>query len=209
MRFFSLIYQGEIHPSTDEKIIPAEEFSTLMDAKEILEKAKEDAEIFREELQKEAAMLKEEAQKQGYQKGFEEFNEKLVWFDHELKALRAEVQTQILPIALKAARKIVGSELKMRPDAIVDIVIQALTPVLQSKQITIYVNKSDRELLETAKPKLKAILEQADSVTVLDRADISPGGCIIETEGGIINATIENQWRTLEAAFARYRNPSA
>jgi type III secretion protein L len=95
----------------------------------------------------------------------------------------------------------------MRPDAIVDIVIQALTPVLQSKQITIYVNKNDRELLETAKPKLKSILEQTDSVTVLDRADVSPGGCIIETEGGIINATIENQWRTLEAAFARYRNP--
>jgi len=207
MRFFSLIYQGEVHPSTDEKIIPAEEFSTLMDAKEILEKAKEDAATFREELKKEAEALKENAQKEGYQKGLEDFNEKLAWFDQELKALRVEMQTQVLPIALKAARKIVGSELKMRPDAIVDIVIQALTPVLQSKQITIYVNKSDRELLETAKPKLKSILEQADSVTVLDRADISPGGCIIETEGGIINATIENQWRTLEAAFARYRNP--
>ena len=207
MRFFSLIYQGEIHPSTDEKIIPAEEFSTLMDAKEILEKAREDAATFREELKKEAATLKENSEKEGYQKGLEDFNEKLAWFDRELKALRVEMQTQVLPIALKAARKIVGSELKMRPDAIVDIVIQALTPVLQSKQITIYVNKSDRELLETAKPKLKSILEQADSVTVLDRADVSPGGCIIETESGIINATIENQWRTLEAAFARYRNP--
>lgn len=207
MRFFSLIYQSEIHPSTDEKIIPAEEFSTLMDAKQVLEKAKEDAETFREELKKEAAALHEQAEKNGYQKGLEEFNEKLAWFDRELKALRVEMQTQVLPIALKAARKIVGSELKMHPEAIVDIVIQALTPVLQSKQITIYVNKGDRELLETIKPQLKSILEQADSVTVLDRLDVSPGGCIIETERGIINATIENQWRTLEAAFARYRNP--
>jgi type III secretion protein L len=207
MRFFSLIYQGEIHPSTDEKIIPAEEFSTLMDAKQILEKAEEDAETFREELEKEADALREKAEKEGYQKGLEEFNEKLAWFDRELKALRAELQTQILSIALKASRKIVGSELTLRPEAIVDIVVQALTPVLQSKQITIYVSKAERELLETAKPKLKSLLDQALSVTVLDRPDISPGGCIIETESGIINATIENQWRTLEAAFARYRTP--
>lgn len=207
MRFFSLIYQGEVHPATDEKIIPAEEFSTLMEAKQIVDKAREDAAAFRKELEKEAATIREQAGKEGFEKGLGEFNEKLAWFDHELKALRAEVQTHILPIALKAARKIVASELSARPEVIVDIVIQALTPILHSKQVTIYVNKTDRELLETAKPRLKNLLEQADSVTILDRPDVSPGGCIIETEGGIINATIENQWRTLEAAFARYRTP--
>lgn len=49
MKFFSLIYQGEIHPAEDEKVIPAEEFSTLMQASEILERAKEDAEQFKKE----------------------------------------------------------------------------------------------------------------------------------------------------------------
>jgi type III secretion protein L len=208
MRFFSLIYQGEIHPSDDEKIIPREDFSTLMQAHEILEKAKEDAISFRKELEEEAAALKEKAKEEGFQKGLEQFNEKLAWFDRELKALRIELQNQVLPIALKAARKIVASELKTHPEVIVDIVIQALTPVLQSRQITILVNKADREALEAAKPHLKGILEQVESFSVLDRADISPGGCIIETEGGIINATIENQWRALEAAFERYRKPS-
>ena len=208
MRFFSLIYQGEIHPSDDEKIIPAEEFSTLMQASDILEKAKQDAKAFRKELETEAASLKEQATREGMQKGLEQFNEKLAWFDLELKALRIELQGQVLPIALKAARKIVAAELKTHPEVIVDIVIKALTPVLQSHQITILVNKADREALEMAKPHLKGILEQVESFTILDRPDISPGGCVIETEGGIINATIENQWRALEAAFERYRKPS-
>ncbi len=208
MRFFSLIYQGEIHPSDDQKVIPAEEFSTLLQAYEILEKARDDAKTFRKELEDEAASLKEKATQDGWQKGLEQFNEKLVWFDRELKALRIELQSQVLPIALKAARKIVAAELKTHPEVIVDIVIKALTPVLQSHQITILVNKADREILEEAKPHLKSILEQVDSFAILDRADISPGGCIIETEGGIINATIENQWRALEAAFDRYRKPS-
>ncbi len=204
MRFFSLIYQGDVHPSSNEKVIPAEEFSTLMDAQGILEKAKEDAVAFREELEKEADLLREKAKEEGFEEGLNQFNEKLLWFDQQLKTLRLEMQNQILPLALKAARKIVASELRTHPETIVDIVIQALTPVLQSKQITILVNKTDRETLEAAKPRLRNILEQVDSFTILDRPDISAGGCVIETEGGIINATIENQWRALESAFARY-----
>ncbi|MBI3211529.1 MAG: HrpE/YscL family type III secretion apparatus protein, partial [Simkania negevensis] len=37
-----------------------------------------------------------------------------------------------------------------------------------------------------------------------DREDIAPGGCIIETEAGIINASLANQWQALEAAFAAF-----
>ena len=33
---------------------------------------------------------------------------------------------------------------------------------------------------------------------------MEPGGCLIETEAGIINAQLENQWRSLEAAFKAY-----
>ena len=33
---------------------------------------------------------------------------------------------------------------------------------------------------------------------------IEPGGCIIETEAGIINAQLENQWRSLENAFESF-----
>jgi type III secretion protein L len=38
-------------------------------------------------------------------------------------------------------------------------------------------------------------------LSLRDRSDIQPGGCIIETEGGIINAQLENQWRVLENAL--------
>lgn len=50
-------------------------------------------------------------------------------------------------------------------------------------------------------------MDQVESFTILDRADITPGGCIIETESGIINASFENQWRALEMAFERYMKP--
>jgi len=203
-RLFSLIYKGEIRTASGKKTIASEDFSTLMEAFEILEKAKEEAERCKTEAGQECVRLKEEAAQKGYEEGLTQLNEQILALDQEKKRLRHEMNKLILPLALKAAKKIVGKELETAPEAIVDIVLQALNPVLQSHRITIYVNKADKELLEASKGKIKEKLEQVESLSIKERDDITPGGCIIETESGIINAAIENQWRALEAAFERY-----
>ncbi len=206
MKFFSLIYQGDVHTATDEKVISAEDYSTLMRALEILEKAKEDADAFKKQTDKECETLRENAQKEGFETGLGSFNEHLLNFERELKKLRHEMMQQVLPLALKAAKKIVSRELKTHPDTIVDIVLQALAPITQNRRITIYVHKTDKEILEANKPRIKEILEQLESLSIQERADVAPHGCIIETESGIINASLENQWRALESAFAKYMN---
>lgn len=204
MRFFSLIYQGEAHPANDEKVIPSEDFSILVQASELLEKAREDAKEHHKKAVQDAKRLKQEAKEEGFKEGLEKFNEQLDAFERTVRAIKLELQNEIIPIALKAAKKIVGTQLELKPDTIVDIVMQALSPVVQNHRFTIYVNKADKEFLDTNKPRIKGILDQMQMLSIQERADIAPGGCIIETEAGIINATIENQWRALEAAFARY-----
>jgi type III secretion protein L len=204
MKFFSLIYHGEVHPATEEKVIPAEHFSTLMSAEEILKLVKEEIIRYKAEAEKECDALKEAAKKEGFDAGLALFNEHLLNFDRQLRLLKIDLQKQILPLALKAAKKIVGKELEAHPDTIVDIVLQSLEPIAQNQRYTIYVNKADKDILETNKPKIKEILDHVQTLTIQERADVSPGGCIIETESGIINATIENQWRAIETAFERY-----
>lgn len=204
MKFFSLIYQGDVHMATDEKILSTEEYSTLMDAHEILEKAKEDAEALARENEIEGEKLREKKQKEGFEEGLSRFNEHILYFEQELKKIRHEMHLSILPLALKAAKKIVGKELQTHPETIVDIVLQALVPVTQNHRVKIFINKADKEILEAHRPQIRKILEQLESLSIQERADVSPGGCIIETETGIINATIENQWRALEGAFERY-----
>lgn len=110
----------------------------------------------------------------------------------------------ILPLALKAAKKIVAKELETQPETIVDIVLQALAPVLQNHRITIWVNKADKEILEKEKTRIREKLEQVESLSIKERDDVAQGGCVIETESGIINASIENQWRAIESAFDKY-----
>ena len=204
MKFFSLIYHGDIHPAAEDKIIPAEEFSTLMEAREILKLAKEDIKQYKKQVKKECQQLKEEAKEEGFAQGLAQFNEHLIHFDKQIHLLRMELQKQILPLALKAAKKIVAEQLSLSPETIVEIVLQTLAPVTQNHRFTIYVNKVDKEILEANKPKIKSLLEQVQVLNIQERNDIAPGGCIIETESGIINASIENQWRALESAFEKY-----
>lgn len=204
VKLFSLISGQKVRLAPGQKIVPANEYSELLDASEILKTVQMEALEFRRDVATEAEITKEQAFNEGFQEGLQSLNEHILALDRELKAIREDVHKKILPLALKAARKIIGEELKLHPERIVDIVMTALRPVTQHRKITIYANRADIDALEEAKPKLKQMFEHLQSFSLQERSDIEPGGCMIETEAGIINAQLENQWRALEMAFASF-----
>ena len=204
MKFFSLLSGLVVSIAPGKKRIPAKEFSTAVKANDILKTVKEEAAIFKQDTVAEAEKTKELAFQEGFQEGLLSLNQHLLALDRELKEMRHDIQKKILPLSLKAARKIVGEELRLHPDRIVDIVLNALKPVTQHKKITIFVNKLDLLELENNKSNIKKIFEHLESLSIQEREDIEPGGCIIETEVGIINAQLENQWRALESAFESF-----
>ncbi len=204
MKFFSLFFGKEVRVAPGKKVIPGKEFSTLEDAHEILKTVKAEAVVFKQEAVKEAEAIKEQAFKEGFQEGLTSLNKHIIALDKELKTLREDIQKKLLPLSLKAARKIIGEELRLHPDRIVDIVLTSLKPVTQHRKITIYVNKADLPTIEENRGKIKKIFEHLESFSIQERGDIEPGGCMIETEAGIINAQLENQWRALESAFESF-----
>jgi len=204
MKFFSLFSGKEVRLAPGTKIIPAKELATLEEAQTILETVEKEAEVFKRETVADSEKTKELAFREGFQEGLVSLNKHLLALDHELKAIRSDVQKKILPLALKAARKIMGEELKLHPDRIVDIVMTSLKPVTQHRKIVIYVNKADLPLLEENRGRIKKIFEHLENLSIQERSDIEPGGCMIETEAGIINAQLENQWRALESAFESF-----
>lgn len=204
-KLFSFIHGETAHVAPSTKVLPAEEFSTLKTAKELLDHAVSDAEQYKKEVVSEIEKLKEIAQREGFEEGFKKWTEQIAMLEEEVKKVRQDMEKMVLPIALKAAQKIVSKELELSQNAIVDIVTANLKAVSQHKQVAIYVNKAELNALETARPKLKDLFEGLESLSIRERADIQPGGCVIETEGGIINAQIENRWRILENAFEKMK----
>ncbi len=201
-KLFSLLRGDQIRKAPKTKIIPAAEFSVLQNAIEILDTIKKEAEAYRVQVTQECEKLKEEGFKQGYEEGFKEWAEHLVFLEKQLEKLRHETQKSIIPIALTAAKKIVGREIALSEDTIVDIIATNLKAVSTHKKIVIYVNKKELELIEKNKKRLRDLFEQLENLSIRTREDVEPGGCIIETEIGIINnGKMEHRWRVLEKAF--------
>lgn len=198
---FTLLKKDKVLIGKNEKFIPAKEFAILLDAKELKTRVEQELKQLKTTTEKKCKELKETARAEGFQEGLEQFNQHIVSLEEKKRQLYHETQRLIIPLALKAAKKIVAQELKLHADVIVEIVKQTLKPVLQNHRIKIFVNKEDRAALESNKDSIKSILEQVETLSIEDRPDIERGGCIIETESGIINATLDNQWKALEAAF--------
>lgn len=200
-KFFTLIYGDAVHTAPQKKIIPAEEISVLMDASEVLQRIKEEAEKYREQIATECESIKERARQEGFEEGFKSWSEHVVKLEQTIANVRREMEKSILPVALKAAKKIVGKEIEQSETTVIDIVATSLKAVAQHKKIVIYVNKKELDLFDKHKQRLKDMFEHLESLSIRERDDIDPGGCVIETEGGIINARMENLWRVLEQAF--------
>jgi type III secretion protein L len=200
-KYFTLISGDTIHQAPAGKIVPAVDVATLMNAEEVLKTVLEEADSYRKKVISECEVIKDQAQKEGFAEGYTQWTAQLAKLEEEIAKVQGEMQKLVMPISLKAAKKIVSSELALQPNAILDIVSNALKSVAQHKRIVIYVNRSDLEILEHNKNKIKQLFESLESLSIRERDDVEQGGCIIETEGGIINARLKDRWRNLESAF--------
>lgn len=200
-KYFSLIYGAELHQAPNAKVLSSEAFSDLLTSQELISRIHEEAEKYRQEVIAECETLKIEAQKEGFESGFQEWVEHVAKLEAEIENVHQELQKLVMPIALKAAKKIVSTELATSPEAILSIVMNTLKTVAQHKKIVLYVNKADFEVLDSNKSKIKALFEALESLSIRERDDIEQGGCVIETESGIINAQLKDRWINLEVAF--------
>jgi type III secretion protein L len=200
-KFFTLFDGKNVTVTPGVKKLSPEAFSTVMTCRELKEATVADTLAYKKQVVKEIEQQKKQASEEGFAAGYNEWLQMVGFLEKEISRVHTELEKTVMPVALKAAKKIVGAELQLKKDAIVDIVMSTLKTIAQHKRIIIYVSKSDYETLEGAKNKLKPMFEQLESLSIREKDDLEPGGCIIETEVGIINAQLQNRWKTLEAAF--------
>ncbi len=200
-KFFSLIKEGSIHLAPGTKVVDADSIATLVTAQEVLEKAQAEAAEFRKQVIEECEKEREQAQREGFAEGMKKWAAHLVQLQKKIDNVRDDMTRVLVPVAIKAAQKIVGREIEQSKDAIVDIVRNNLKAVSQHQNIKVYVSPDELDVIRDQKPKLLTVFDRLESLSIQAREDIGRGSCVIETEVGIINAEIENQWRQLEAAI--------
>ncbi len=207
MVLFSLVKKGDVHLEKG-KIIRKEEFSLLFSAKELIDEANKEAKEIIENARLEGEKLKKQGEEDGFQEGLVKFNEHILHLEDSLKILRHEMQKALLPLVLKATKRIIGELLELNSETVVEIVMQSVKSISQCRVVKLYVNKADIAALEASKDKIKNAFESLESLRIEENHDVAIGSCIIETERGILNATLDNQYRALERAMQAHTKKS-
>lgn len=204
MYTFTLVDKKDIH-TRKKKIIPREDFSKLMKASEILDQAKEEAKKIIDETLVNCEEIKAQAKQEGFEEGLTQFNQHILYLEDQIKALRHDMQKAILPLVLRSTKRIIGEELEINPQSVVHIVMQAIKSVSQCRHVRLFVNKGDLDNVEAEKSKIRTLFEHLETFQIESSPDVAKGGLIIETEKGILNATLETQFRALERAMESYK----
>jgi flagellar assembly protein FliH len=164
----------------------------------IIAHARQEAEALQQDTYTHAVSLGREEGKEALQ---HELQSALTACDHirrQLCTLEARVVSQVTPeivrLAMAVAEKIVGSKVEEDPRLIASVLERAQIHVQHARQIHIWLHPADHDVLLQYRPDLVRVGEEGHRiVAVFSSNDISRGGCRIETEMGVVDATIPVQ----------------
>ena len=114
------------------------------------------------------------------------------------ETLYKAVEAEIAGLAIAVARKVVRREVEMRRDVVVESVKAALGVLASAGSVTVKVNPLDLEVMHQFKKDLEKYSGSVKGVSVDADETISRGGCIIETNYGEVDATIEGVFAEIE-----------
>ncbi len=108
-----------------------------------------------------------------------------------------QAEHKLTNIATDIARRVLTAELELSRNAIFDIVRDAVAEVTHSETARIRISPWDARTMRDQKASVIAAAKSIKTLEFVEDPEIT-GGCVIETEGGIIDATIEGKLRQLD-----------
>jgi flagellar assembly protein FliH len=183
------------------------------EAERIIKEAETRAKKIEEETKKKGLVLIAEARnkavsegrEEGYRKGEEEAK-RLVERLHIIlnkaidkrKKIIDSTERQLIDLVLLISKKVVKVISEKARAVIIANVKESLKKVSRDTEITIRVNTKDLEITTKHKNSFIKMVEGLEKVTVEEDSRVDPGGCIIETSFGDIDARIQKQLGLME-----------
>lgn len=194
------------------KIIKKELFEASQEARNIVDAARREAEQIVAKAEQERTASVDAGLQLGYEDGLKNWNRILAGAWQARENLKTEWEQSLLHLAVRVAEKIIGEQLRLQPDAIVSIVREALKSVGQERQLTLLIHPDHRETVQANLDRLQALVGPSRQIHLVANPDIAPGGCVVESELGVIDAKLETQLKCLEdilLSASKKLNPSA
>lgn len=159
--------------------------------------------------QEEAVQIKEAAYQEGYNQGIENAKNDLVAFKSNIGAfMNSEkrvfdaIAPNIIEISLEIAKKIIKHEVQVDPQIVIDTVIDVLKNIPKNEpKLTLHVNPAQTQYIKDNLPEKLTLLGVESKLNIVSDEAVSEGGCILETNNGIVDASMEAQLDIIQSAL--------
>ncbi len=183
-----------------EIVDPAEE------VREILEQARRQAATIIEQAGEQAGAIEKEAAEKGYREGLDRgeqqgrqlYLEKIAELEKIMAGLagqRAAVQRQyesdLRHLVTAVVRRLVHHEISVNPRIIAACLRHAMQFVAHSARVRVRLHPDDFQRLREASLEDDDLLAGKEQVDLFEDPALTPGGCVITTDFGEIDATVE------------------
>lgn len=111
----------------------------------------------------------------------------------------AEAEQQIVNLTLLIARKIVKNIAETQKTTVLENIREALSKVKTRGNVIVKVNLADLELSTAHLQDFTTMIEAGGTIQIHEDSTIDPGGCVISTDFGEIDARIASQFAELES----------
>jgi type III secretion protein L len=185
------------------KVVKQEVYSATIEAREIVDAARSEAQKIREEAQCEREAIEQAAREKGRSESVAQWYGILATARANADKLGEQHEQDLVRLALRVAEKIIGEQLRSDPSTIVSIVREALKSVRRDRNLTIQVNPQYTDELRRRLDQLKTSVGVSVEIQVVANHAVAPGGCVVESELGVIDAQLETQLRCLEEILLR------
>lgn len=124
----------------------------------------------------------------------------------KIENLKAELvtanETHLVKLVYHLASRLAMEEITSRQELIGAVIRSAIGDVQAEERMTLKLAPSDLEFVEAMKSKANGELNAFKNMKIEESAAISPGGCVIETNYGVVDATVEKRVQKLWEALA-------
>ena len=182
-------------------IVQADVFDAKIEADRLVAEARLEAERLLAAAHDEVERLRRRAETEGRERGLAAVTELLVGARAATARARANAETELRTLAVRIAEKILGRELQVDAGAVVDVARAALKHAGEPREVILRCAAEDLEALERGKPRLVERCRAAQVVVFRADPGVTRGGCIVETELGVIEARLSTQLDAIERAL--------
>jgi flagellar biosynthesis/type III secretory pathway protein FliH len=182
------------------RVVPAMVHDADHRVREMIARAEAEARGIVAEAEAARARLAAEAAEEGRREGLARAAATLAAAARERDRRLAAAEREVVTLALAVARKVLARALAAGPGAAVELAARALEEARERREVLLRVNPADAAAVRDAAGPLGAILLRAP-LAVREDAAVAPGGAVVETEAGTVDACVETQLALLARAL--------